>query len=169
MSDTEPSDEHEESTRDEAPPRPRERPRPGRRSSRPTGERSPEWPYAPSGGDSDGRRGALPRWGLQAHPDVDVAEHPDELHVWCDLPGCAEETIELSGDEWTLYVSAERAEAYWEEGGIQRRERSRRAERSIALPARTDVEAAEASFEDGVLFVRAPKHESERTQSIGFQ
>ncbi|MFB6206829.1 MAG: Hsp20/alpha crystallin family protein [Haloglomus sp.] len=112
---------------------------------------------------------SLPRWGLQAHPDVDVAEHPDELHVWCDLPGCAEETIELSGDEWTLYVSAERAEAHWEEGGIQRRERSRHAERSVSLPARADIDAAEASFDDGVLFVRVPKHASERTQPIGFE
>jgi HSP20 family protein len=111
----------------------------------------------------------LPRWGLQARPDVDVAERSDELHVWCDLPGCAEETIELSGDEWTLYVSAERAEEYWEESGLQRRERSRHAERSISLPARADIDAVEASFEDGVLFVRAPKHESARTQTIGFE
>lgn len=137
-------------------------------------ERSPEWPYAPT----DGREGRsapetsqerLPRWGLQASPDVDVAEHPDEVHVWCDLPGCAEETIELSGDEWTLYVSAERAEEYCEDGGIQRRERSRHAERSISLPARCEVDEAEASFEDGVLFVRTPKHESERSRTIGFE
>jgi HSP20 family molecular chaperone IbpA len=66
-------------------------------------------------------------------------------------------------------VSAERAGEYWEDGGIQRRERSQHAERSISLPARSDVDDAEATFEDGVLFVRAPKHESDRTRTIGFE
>lgn len=133
---------------------------------------SPEWPFGlPSGGDAtpSGEEERTARMGMQARPDVDVAEHPQEVHVWVDLPGCEEDTIELSGDDWTLYVTAERSDEFWEGGGIQRRERARHAERSVSFPARSVVDEAEATFENGVLLVRVPKHESAKRQSIGFE
>ncbi|MES3516260.1 MAG: Hsp20/alpha crystallin family protein [Natronomonas sp.] len=134
-------------------------------------ERSPEWPYAPTFQEKNRRDApkAPPRLGLRACPDIDIVERSEEIHIWCDLPGCDEETIELSGDERTLHVSAQRAEEHWAEGDICRRERSKQAERSITLPARSDIDAAEASFDDGVLTIRAPKHESDHPRVIGIE
>lgn len=147
--------------------------RPNRAGTERTAERvahSPEWPFGPTEEERERPEPEgeePPQLGLHALPDVDIAEHPTKLHVWCDLPGCDEGTIELSGDEWTLYVSAERSEEHWEEGDIHQRERGRFAERSIELPARCDIDEAEATYDDGVLLVRVPKHESEHTQTIG--
>lgn len=137
----------------------------------PATDRSPEWPFGATPDERGPVRsaeasGSPAGESRSSRPDVDIVEHANEIHVWCDLPGCTADSIDLSGDEWTLYVTGERADEYWEGDLIYHRERSETAERAISLPARSDIGDAEATYDDGVLFVRAPKHESERTQEI---
>lgn len=93
-----------------------------------------------------------------ATPDVDVYDAPDELTVFCDLPGVRAEDIQLEGDEHRLRIAADRTPAGIEaERSPTRRERHRRAERTVQLPAAVIVEQAEATCEHGVCRVRLPK------------
>lgn len=93
-----------------------------------------------------------------ATPDVDIYETPDELAVFCDLPGVRAEDIELAGDERRLRIAAERPPIEIETKRTPtQQERYRRAERTIQLPTDVRVEEAEATCEHGVCRVRLPK------------
>ncbi|QLG61416.1 Hsp20/alpha crystallin family protein [Halorarum salinum] len=108
-------------------------------------------------------------------PLVDVVETGGEVHVVVDLPGFDEEEITIQADDDTLFIAAERPAAAGETGGaggeefdVVRAERPRRLERTVRLPPNGDVDAATATYEDGVCTVTVPKAETTRRR-IGFQ
>ena len=107
---------------------------------------------------------SLPGRGVK----VDVAEHDDELVVTADLPGFEKDDIEVTIQEGTLTIEADREveskqEADGDDGPrYHRRERSRTAvSRRIRLPAEVDKADARATYANGVLTITLPKLKSD--------
>lgn len=106
-------------------------------------------PTRPSAGDA--RR----RW----IPAMDLVEGDEHYVLRADLPGLAEEDINIELASGVLTVSGERKASHTEEqGGFRRIERSHGSfSRSLKLPEGVDADAVQASFENGVLEVTIPK------------
>ncbi|AJF07389.1 Hsp20/alpha crystallin family protein [Geoalkalibacter subterraneus] len=92
-------------------------------------------------------------------PPVDIFEEPERLVVLMDVPGLAEDALEIELDGSCLRVRGERVPA---QGGAERT--FHRVERScgtfqrvFALPAMVDRDRIEAACERGVLFITLPK------------
>jgi len=99
-------------------------------------------------------------------PPVDIEETDEGYVIEAELPGVKREdvNIELIGDELT--VTGEIKER--ERKGVVRR-RTRRVgqfELRVVLPDRVESEKIEASLDDGVLTVRAPKAERAARRKI---
>jgi HSP20 family protein len=90
---------------------------------------------------------------------VDVADTGEEIVVTADLPGFAEEDIDLRADQDAVTISAEAArETAEEDVHYHRKERSHQSvSRRIRLPEAVDAAAATASYTNGVLTVTLPK------------
>ncbi len=93
------------------------------------------------------------------YPRMNVTETEKELHVSAELPGLTEEDfdVKVSGD--MLTISGEKREEGEHQGeNYYRVERSYGSfQRSVPLTADVDVDAAEATFKNGVLSVVFPK------------
>jgi len=99
-------------------------------------------------------------------PQVDVLRRGDDLVVRADLPGLSKEniSIDVSGDVLTIR-GERRDESREEREGYYWHERSSGSfARRIPLPENADVDHASASFENGVLEVRLPAPESNRSR-----
>jgi HSP20 family protein len=107
----------------------------------------------PFGKLSAGHEGGLPK--------VDVAETNDAVHVTADLPGLAENEIDVTLADGHLVIRGEKhaeKEEKDESKNYHRIERSYGSfHRSIALPAEVDDQKVDASFKNGVLTVVLPK------------
>ena len=100
---------------------------------------------------------------LKPNFPVDIAEENGEFVITADLPGVDKEEINITADEETFESSAESsAEVEEENEKYYRKERStRRFNRRVNFPSKVDAETVEASYEDGVLTIRAEKEEEE--------
>lgn len=100
--------------------------------------------------------------GLTGKVPVDIREEKDEVVVTADLPGVSKEDINLKADEKKLEISAQASQKVKEENEkYVRKERSSRSfRRKISWPARIDPETVSASYDEGVLEVRAEKEET---------
>ena len=90
---------------------------------------------------------------------VDVADTGDEIVVTVDLPGFAEEDIDLRADQESITLSADaETEAVEEDANYHRKERSHQSvSRRVRLPEAVDAAAASATYTNGVLTVTLPK------------
>jgi HSP20 family protein len=90
---------------------------------------------------------------------VDVADTGEEIVVTADLPGFAEEDIDLRADQESITLSAEaEAETVDDDANYHRKERSHQSvSRRVPLPEAVDAAAASASYTNGVLTVTLPK------------
>jgi len=97
---------------------------------------------------------------------VDVADRGDEYVATADLPGFAEDDIEVTVRDDVLRIEADREETSEEseesdesdEGRYIRRERRHQsASRSVTLPDAVEAEGAAARYHNGVLTVTLPK------------
>ncbi|WP_222918941.1 Hsp20/alpha crystallin family protein [Natrinema sp. SYSU A 869] len=98
-----------------------------------------------------------------AETSLDLADEGDEFVVTVDVPGYESDDLELRLSGQTLAVSGER-EHRQENGGDEenyiRREREIQSfSRQIRLPEPVDVDAVQASVNNGILTIRLPKHE----------
>ncbi|MFB6079586.1 MAG: Hsp20/alpha crystallin family protein [Haloferacaceae archaeon] len=91
--------------------------------------------------------------------EVDVRVDDEQVVVMADLPGFERDDIDVSLDDRTLTVSAERVAAEVEEDDdyVRRERRHRETSRSIRLPAAVDEDAATATYNNGVLTVTLPR------------
>lgn len=120
--------------------------------------------FAPLRPRGRGRRSPM-RWPLQElswkMPVLDVADKEDELMLTAELPGLAEEDIDLRVGDGTLTLRGEKKQGHEEgdkAGGYYLSERRFGAfERTIAIPDGIDRDGIEATFKNGVLTVRLPK------------
>ncbi len=101
-------------------------------------------------------------------PPLDVWETESELVYAFDLPGLAEEQIEIEVQEDTLTVSGERLREATEQGDrffrFERRYGS--IARAVGLPAGIDESKIAASYTEGVLEIRVPKPEEAKPRRI---
>ena len=89
---------------------------------------------------------------------VDVADHGEEIVVTADLPGFAEEDIDLHADEDSVTLSAAAESETADDAHYHRKERSHQSvSRRVRLPESVDAAAATASYTNGVLTVTLPK------------
>ena len=98
-------------------------------------------------------------------PAVDVYETDTEVVVKVELPGVKKDDIELTIEDDRLLIRGEsKHEEDVEEEGYHRRElRYGSFRRAVSLPSAVKQDEVNASFDDGVLTVRAPKTEEEIT------
>ncbi len=123
--------------------------------------------FTPSG---EGRSFAAPSQAASQamlRPSIDVEETDQAYVVSAELPGLAEQDIELNLHENTLTLRGEkRAERKEEKGGRRYAERSYgRFERTIPFPTEVDADRVDASFRNGVLTVTLPKNEKAREKA----
>jgi len=104
-------------------------------------------------------------------PAMDLVETDDHFILKADLPGLAQEDVNLEVDDNVLTVSGERkAEHEDRREGYVRVERSYGAfRRSLTLPDGVDPEGVSASFDKGVLEVRIPKPEERQPRRVAIQ
>lgn len=96
---------------------------------------------------------------------VDIFENEHEYRVLADLPGVAQQDVELELDKGQLVLLAKRRLA--REGkalAAERRDGDFR--RVFRIPDQVDAAGVEASFEHGVLDVRLPKSEGSKPRRI---
>jgi HSP20 family protein len=113
------------------------------------------------------------RGGRTAPPDertgwypVDITEDDDLLVIEAELPGFTRDEVEVSLDEGTLTLLAERRPS--ESTGTRKLSERRftRVERTFTLPVNVDEGRAEAELRDGILYIRLPKLEGPRRGRI---
>src|SRR4051794_24671100 len=92
-------------------------------------------------------------------PSVDVRSNDHEICLCLDVPGLKQEDLELNIDNKVLTIKGERKY----EGEANERAWLSRSYGSFsatyALPDTVDTERVAAQLADGVLTIRAPKHE----------
>jgi HSP20 family protein len=102
-------------------------------------------------------------------PSVDMVDEGDQLRVSVELPGMLTEEIEIAlGEESLIIAGNKRVEATSREEGCFHTERAYGAfKRVLPLPVGVVREAAEATYERGVLSVCIPKRggETQRARS----
>jgi HSP20 family protein len=108
--------------------------------------------------------GTMRRW----MPAMDLVESQDHFVLRADLPGLAEEDVNIEVEDRVLTVSGERkAEQTESKDGFHRIERAFGSfSRSLTLPEGVDADAVTASFDRGVLEVRIPKPEQRKPRKI---
>jgi HSP20 family protein len=115
-------------------------------------------------GEDGGRFGG----GAGGYPAVNVWEDADKVFVEAELPGLDLKDLEIyvtGGNQLTL--KGERKPNVPEKGLWHRQERGfGKFSRSLALPFHVDADKVDARFENGVLLVTLPKHESARPRKI---
>jgi len=92
-------------------------------------------------------------------PSVDVHENDQQITLRAELPGMAEDDIELTIDKGKLTVQGEKRLEKEDTDGEYRRIESSYGSfyRSFPLPDSIDQDHIDARFEHGVLFVTLPK------------
>jgi HSP20 family protein len=115
-------------------------------------------------------RSALPAAGA-TFPPMNVYASQDGVAITAELPGVAEEDLEISVHRDTVTLSGERKDPdsirASEDRQFHRRERRRgRFSRTLSLPFRVEPDNVEASFEDGVLRLSLQRPESDKPRRI---
>ena len=100
-------------------------------------------------------------------PSIDVDETEQAYTVTAELPGIAEQDVELNLADNALTISGEkRSERNEEQGGRRYSERSfGRFSRTIPFPTEVDADRVDAAYRNGVLTVTLPKNEKARDKT----
>jgi HSP20 family protein len=101
-------------------------------------------------------------------PPTDIVESDTHYILRADLPGVAEEDLDVKLDGDVLTISGQRrSQSEQRQGGYVRYERSTGSfRRSVRLPEGVEADAIEANFDRGVLEVTVPKPERVTPRSI---
>jgi HSP20 family protein len=111
-------------------------------------------------GQEDGGGGRLAPFG------VDVREDVDHIYVDAELPGFRKEDVEITLENQTLTIRAERKEEE-EKGDLLLHERRyRQFLRSFTLPPTVDEKSVDAKLSDGVLKITLNKREESKPRKI---
>ncbi|MBF0247442.1 MAG: Hsp20/alpha crystallin family protein [Alphaproteobacteria bacterium] len=105
---------------------------------------------------------SFPEWRThfaRPHMPADVTETPDGYTIAVELPGLAEDDIEISASGNEITIRAVKKEETQEDAGsVHVRERHYGAlTRTFTAPEHVNLDKAEATFKNGVLSVRLPK------------
>lgn len=119
-----------------------------------------------------GGTGEETSWGASTWmPPVDLYETDEAFVLKAELPGLTKDDLHLEVHDRTLTVRGERKqEAEISEDRYHRRERTYGSfQRVFTLPTPIDAEKVQASFKDGMLELRLPKHEAAKPRRIAVQ
>jgi HSP20 family protein len=110
----------------------------------------------------------FPGRGLGAEsPEVTLDDTGEALVLRAEVPGVAEENLELQVEEGNVTLRGERKEERLEGHSVHRKERADfEFARSFSLPVKVDSEKAQAVLKNGVLTVTLPKTETARPRKI---
>jgi len=100
---------------------------------------------------------------------LDVRSTADALEVDASLPGVKPEDVEITVENGTLTIRAERRseqERSTDAGWLVREISRGSVMRAVTLPSGLEAEKAEATFENGVLKLRIPKAEQVKPRQI---
>ena len=100
---------------------------------------------------------------------VDIREDGDSLVVEAELPGFKKEEVDITLENQTLTISAEKKEEHREEKKgdyLLNERRYSRFLRSFTLPPTVDEKTVNAKLEDGVLTVSLNKREETKPRKI---
>jgi len=105
---------------------------------------------------------------LLPRPAMDMYETPEAFVLKASLPGVQSEDVELSvtGDTLTIKGEVKEEEEIDEKSYLFRECHHGTFSRSVQLPEGVDVDAADASFRDGVLTLTLPKQAELKAKSI---
>jgi len=100
------------------------------------------------------------RGGSQLIPSLDIAETENAYQLAVELPGVNVDDIQLTTQDDTLLIRAERKQVNEDNGTRYHRveRRAGRFERMLTLPADADADNISAEFKNGVLEVTVPRH-----------
>jgi len=108
----------------------------------------------------------VPRMSQQGNivPPVDIYETDKNVVVETPMPGIDPSKIEISIENSVLSIKAnsERKTEVDEKNYYRKEVRQGSMFRQVALPARVEEKAAEASFENGILKIALPKKEEQK-------
>lgn len=113
---------------------------------------------------STDKNSSLATWA----PAVDIHETEGELVVKADLPGIAEEDIDVRVEKNMLTIRGERKfEKSVNDDNYLRVERAYGSfSRSFSLPNTVNTEAVQAEYRNGVLTVTMPKREESKPKQV---
>jgi HSP20 family protein len=121
--------------------------------------------FGTGGREYGGTAGAMAPYG------VDVREDADHLYVEAELPGFKKDDVDITLENHTLTIAAERGETKavddqkkgdW----LLRERRHTRFLRSFTLPATVSDNKCEAKLNDGVLMITLDKREETKPRKI---
>ena len=106
--------------------------------------------------------------GYERHMPLDVSSTEDAITIDAALPGVRSEDIEITAHQDTLTIAVrESAERESSEGQrVYREVRRSRGSRTLSLPSGLDLDAATASFENGMLHLSIPRAEQAKPRQI---
>lgn len=107
--------------------------------------------------------------GSLAPYGVDVREDADHFYVEAELPGFKKDEIDITLENATLTITADRkAETSSEQKGdwLLRERRYTRFSRSFTLPPTVDESSVDAKLADGVLHITLNKREESKPRKI---
>ena len=101
---------------------------------------------------------------------VDVREDADHFYVEAELPGFRKEDVNITLENQTLTIAAERKDEQKEEGGkgelLLHERRYTHFQRSFTLPPIVDEQTVNAKLADGVLKITLNKREETKPRRI---
>jgi HSP20 family protein len=103
-------------------------------------------------------------------PNVDIRETEDALWLWADMPGTAEDAIDVRLDNGQLSIRGKvNVEAYRELTPLYTEYNVGEFVRSFRVGNEVDVEQIEARMANGVLELKLPKQARARARQIPIQ
>ena len=122
------------------------------------------------GRDADG--------GQFAPYGVDVREDADHIYVEAELPGFRKEDVDITLENQTLTIAAQRSSGTGNGGGGQQQQPQQRGQmllnerrytrflRSFTLPPTVDEQHVDAKLQDGVLTITLNKREETKPRKV---
>jgi HSP20 family protein len=105
--------------------------------------------------------------GRLAPYGVDVREDADHIYVEAELPGFRKDDVDITLENQTLTITAERKEETQKKGDLLLNERRySRFLRSFTLPPTVDEQTVNAKLQDGVLTITLNKREESKPRKI---
>jgi len=106
--------------------------------------------------------------GLAFMPPAELEDTPEAYHVSLEIPGIKPDELNIEVTADALSITGERKSEKTAEGqGVTRSEfHYGRFQRVIALPGRVDSRDVNATYQDGILQVRLPKLEEEKSKVV---
>lgn len=101
-------------------------------------------------------------------PKIDIKDEKDAVVVRAELPGIAEENVDIEIQDNVMTISGKKAEEKEEEkeGYYYKESHSGAFSRSFTLPAEVVADEASADMEKGVLTIRVPKIEPKKAAKV---